>query len=1713
MTKNHDPSRVAKLAAALGIDSLGARAKAKVRDLIRRPKQAVVHELLHDIHLPSGTKFGSNSISLGDGGDDEDVIVFGTQYAPNAAGKFGADLSSGKLIGYDGTGTRAIGWGDDIAGQAAALGTPGKQGQTIRWDSTNSQFVNAYGDNGQFVVGDSVAQVFTVDFTGQTKAALDGDYFIAYDADGSVAVWFDGTNGTAEPAHGADRAIEINAHAAATDDATGLVAQFVTDLGVDSKFSVVDNDPLGTVTQADSGVLGDPSATNTTGMTISVTTQGDGPYPYSTIEAAGTAIAALGLGEFDLAETIWVNGPHTEGGAIDIDEALTISGAARDTMVDMGSSTLTISATAGDGRQVVIENLTFLWSGGTVTGFTFTGTGASTSPVVFRNCRFLSAGATLNYSAGASSNAQVTFEDCYFAGNDMDFSGGGVSVTFDRCRIETSTYTGSSSGTVFRRCTGTASVTVTGGLTVEESSLATSITHSGTDMNVRRSTITASSGSAAVVSTSGAVNFHNSLVIGSTVAAIDLTGSTGVETHEIEGTTFRIATASVDAIDTDTAGGLQTFQMNGNIFDLNGGSQFNGTENTHWAVTYLDGRISAYALQGVNISTTAPTDNYVMVYDAGTDTWGPEAGAAPGVHASSHISGAGDEIDGDRIDIDYTPTNYTQDVTPGEVTLTAELTAHLAGIDNALAAANAETLETVMTNQTDTAFEAPNSISVDLKAGLSNYAWEFISDPGFGATTLFRVDAAGGLGTLTNSDVLVNDLVASIALRSENEIHAGEGNSIQLSILTTGNDVTPIGGVAETAAVIETGDAGTNTNNNLLIRTDVTGADEGEIHFLDKNLDGSGWTRATIPISSTTTEYDDYAAIYGEVSLLSAHVQAGVATTGANVKVVYMVIDDAHDSAWGNYNSDAGSTSTTIVFSNGTDSETVNGITIDATFVGTRFLFPLEQNGALGKDQNGIYELTSITGAGPYIWTFTRVSDFDSDAEIARGTLISVENVGANNWDETLWSVNRPDSFTLGTTAINIQPMPYGNSLTRTSFNGLGSVSQTEFDGNYELRLDLNDLAAAAIDVAADTFAFTDTSDSNATRKESIADLVSAMAGSGLSATSGVLSADLSGISAAVFDPAADSAVFIDATDSGTKQDAWSDVATAVAGTGLAASAGVISVDFSTAFNDTKAVAAADLNSTTTGEGASIIGIEDASAYYTGTDVEAALNEIEAQIGGATSSTFAFTEDNVLADNDAVYAALDKLDLKWGDLASTANGEGASLVGIEDSGGLITATDVEGALAENRTAIDAIEDNTITAGAGITSTGTVGADDQNIAINEASATVTITGGTWTFPTDNLQVTGTPDSANDAVNKSYVDSQLSGITWKEPVCVADFIGERTIAQIDALTPSEGWAVVATDAGTPAAGTSDALVAGDLAEYNGTSWIKLYDADTGSLAAGLRLIASETATLFSPLTDATDDGKILTSVASGGTITGTNSDFTDSGDAADGNAVLVQCDEGAAAESTFENNGYVFDGAVPTGTWVQFTGAGQLNAGAGLSKTGNTLNIGDVNKGVQANTDDLQIDASEIADFGLEQVPGGGNEHLIRVDVDAAFTGANAWQGNHEFDGTVDFGANMTMSGDFDFTPTTDANGELGTDALRWKRIRGQQVVSGDHDFLVEERNAHITVTEEPEGLFAYNWKNDQVYDLTTMLAEPELADRIRDRLFNDPLRQDQLAAAE
>ena len=73
-----------------------------------------------------------------------------------------------------------------------------------------------------------------------------------------------------------------------------------------------------------------------------------------------------------------------------------------------------------------------------------------------------------------------------------------------------------------------------------------------------------------------------------------------------------------------------------------------------------------------------------------------------------------------------------------------------------------------------------------------------------------------------------------------------------------------------------------------------------------------------------------------------------------------------------------------------------------------------------------------------------------------------------------------------------------------TAGNGLSGGGST---GDITLDLDLNELSSATINVANDSIPIIDADDSNASKKESIADLVSAIAGANLTASSGQLSA------------------------------------------------------------------------------------------------------------------------------------------------------------------------------------------------------------------------------------------------------------------------------------------------------------------------------------------------------------------------------------------------------------------------------------------------------------------------------------------------------------------------------------------------------------------------------------------------------------------------------
>jgi len=204
-------------------------------------------------------------------------------------------------------------------------------------------------------------------------------------------------------------------------------------------------------------------------------------------------------------------------------------------------------------------------------------------------------------------------------------------------------------------------------------------------------------------------------------------------------------------------------------------------------------------------------------------------------------------------------------------------------------------------------------------------------------------------------------------------------------------------------------------------------------------------------------------------------------------------------------------------------------------------------------------------------------------------------------------------------------------------------------------------------------------------------------------------------------------------------------------------------------------------------------------------------------------------------------------------------------------------------------------------------------------------------GTLAMGVNKITTSYTPVNASDLTNKEYVDSLVSGLTWKDPALVLRLIGNLGFSAINGLTPLGGDAYVVTDTGTLTAGTLG-VTPGDLVEFDGTNWVMAVEGVGGFVADEVRAILDTRTALISPYTDSTDDGKIV--VFDGTSLTG-----ADTGDAVDKAAILIQ-DENHT--SFYENSGFVFEGDVPTGTWIQFTGTATINAGIGLEKDGNTLN---------------------------------------------------------------------------------------------------------------------------------------------------------------------------
>lgn len=238
-----------------------------------------------------------------------------------------------------------------------------------------------------------------------------------------------------------------------------------------------------------------------------------------------------------------------------------------------------------------------------------------------------------------------------------------------------------------------------------------------------------------------------------------------------------------------------------------------------------------------------------------------------------------------------------------------------------------------------------------------------------------------------------------------------------------------------------------------------------------------------------------------------------------------------------------------------------------------------------------------------------------------------------------------------------------------------------------------------------------------------------------------------------------------------------------------------------------------------------------------------------------------------------------------------------------------------------------------------------------------------------------RITGVPDTptaGSDAVNQNYVDSVASGLKWRAPAEVFGLVGNANVAILNGLSPNAGDAYVVTDSGTLTRGSVSVTV-GDLVQDDGGNWVLVVSDAGGYVPAGTRAVLSLQTALIAPYTDAIDDGKIVD-------FTGASNTGVDTGETTDGSAILINGDGGYYA-----NLGFVYDGTVPSGTWIQFTGAGQINAGVCLSKDGNTLdfNPGD---GIKNDSDYAAVDIYPT-NPGLELIGATPNQKQLDVKLKA------------------------------------------------------------------------------------------------------------------------------
>lgn len=240
----------------------------------------------------------------------------------------------------------------------------------------------------------------------------------------------------------------------------------------------------------------------------------------------------------------------------------------------------------------------------------------------------------------------------------------------------------------------------------------------------------------------------------------------------------------------------------------------------------------------------------------------------------------------------------------------------------------------------------------------------------------------------------------------------------------------------------------------------------------------------------------------------------------------------------------------------------------------------------------------------------------------------------------------------------------------------------------------------------------------------------------------------------------------------------------------------------------------------------------------------------------------------------------------------------------------------------------------------------------------------------------------PTNAQDAATKAYVDAAQLGLDVKPSVKVATTanITLSTAQTIDGVSLSAGDRVLVKDQSTASEN--------GLYTVSSGSWVRTTDADTSAeVTPGLFVFVEQG-------TSNADSGWVLTT-----------------------------------------------DGTITLGTtaltFVQFSGAGQVVAGTGLTKSGNTVNVVGTADRITANSDSIDIASTYVGQTSITTLGtvATGTWNGSTVDVAHGGTGATTLTGYVKGSGTTALTASSTIPGsDISGNITGNAGNVSGTVAV-------------------------------------------------------------------------------